>query len=326
MKVLVTGGTGFIGSHLVERLLARGEDVRCVAKDRLNVVMLDSPNVEVILGDLNNGLGWDRILDGVERVYHLAGVTKAARASEYYEGNCLATKRLLESCLRFGRNIKRFLYVSSQAAVGPSPDADPVTECSPYHPVTHYGKSKMMAELEVLKVHDRLPITIIRPSAVYGPRERDWLEYFKYIKQGIQPLMGFGKKLLSLIHSDDLVNGIVAAAESPRAEGEIYFLGSEATYSTEDIGDAVARVLNRRTLRVRIPHVLVRAVGMLSGALARLSGRAALFNYQKAIDSLQSSWVCSVEKAKSHFEFRQCVPLEDGLLRTCRWYQEHGWL
>jgi nucleoside-diphosphate-sugar epimerase len=233
---------------------------------------------------------------------------------------------LLESCLRFGRNIKRFLYVSSQAAVGPSPDADPVTECSPYHPVTHYGKSKMMAELEVLKVHDRLPITIIRPSAVYGPRERDWLEYFKYIKQGIQPLMGFGKKLLSLIHSDDLVNGIVAAAESPRAEGEIYFLGSEATYSTEDIGDAVARVLNRRTLRVRIPHVLVRAVGMLSGALARLSGRAALFNYQKAIDSLQSSWVCSVEKAKSHFEFRQCVPLEDGMLRTCLWYQENGWL
>jgi dihydroflavonol-4-reductase len=184
----------------------------------------------------------------------------------------------------------------------------------------------MMAELEVLKVRDRLPITIIRPSAVYGPRERDWLEYFKYIKQGIQPLMGFGRKLLSLIHSDDLVNGIVAAAESPRAEGETYFLGSETTYSTKDIGDVVARVLNRRTVRVRIPHVLVRAVGMLSGILARFEGKPALFNYQKALESLQSAWVCSVEKAKSHFGFLQRVALEDGMLGTCRWYQEHGWL
>ncbi|MGA9363273.1 MAG: NAD-dependent epimerase/dehydratase family protein [Bacteroidota bacterium] len=326
MKVLVTGGTGFIGSHLVELLLARGDDVRCVAKDRLNVVMLDSPNVEVILGDLNNGLGWDRILDGVERVYHLAGVTKAARASEYYEGNCLATRRLLESCFRFGPNLKRFLYVSSQAAVGPSLDGQPVTERSPYHPVTHYGRSKMMAELEILKVRDQLPVTIIRPSAVYGPRERDWLEYFKYIKQGIQPLMGFGKKFLSLIHSDDLVSGIIAAAESSQAEGETYFLGSETTYSTEDIGDVVARILNRRTVRVRIPHVLVRAVGMLLGISAQLKHKAALFNYQKAIDSLQSAWICSVEKAKSHFGFRQCVALEDGMLGTCRWYQEHGWL
>lgn len=326
MKVLVTGGTGFIGSHLVERLLARGDDVRCVAKDRLNVVMLDSTKVEVILGDLNNGLGRDRILDGVERVYHLAGVTKAARAREYFEGNCLATKRLLESCIRFGSNLKRFLYVSSQAAVGPSLGGQPVTEDSPYYPITDYGRSKMMGEMEVLKVRDLMPITIIRPSAVYGPRERDWLEYFKLIKHGIQPLMGFGKKLLSLIHSDDLVDGIIAAAEHPRAAGEVYFLASEDAYSTEEIGDIVARLMNRRTIRVRIPHVLVRAVGMLSGVLARLKDKAALFNYQKAIESLQSAWICSVEKAKSHFGFRQCVPLEDGILRTCRWYQEHGWL
>ena len=183
-----------------------------------------------------------------------------------------------------------------------------------------------MAELEVLKVRDQLPVTIIRPSAVYGPRERDWLEYFKFVKQGVQPLMGFRKKLLSLIHSDDLVSGIIAAGESSRAEGETYFLGSETTYSTEDIGDVVARILNRRTVRVRTPHVLVRAVGMLSGILAQLKDKAALFNYQKAIDSLQSAWICSVEKAKSHFGFRQCVSLENGMRRTCHWYEENGWL
>lgn len=177
MKVLVTGGTGFIGSTLIERLRSRGDEVTSVAKDRLNLSLLEALGVQVVLGDLNEANGWDRILAGVECVYHLAGVTRAQSSREYYEGNHLATRRLLELCLQYCPGLERFLYVSSLAAVGPALNSEPVEETTPYHPVSHYCRSKMQGEMEVLQVHDRLPVTIVRPSAVYGPRERDMYEY-----------------------------------------------------------------------------------------------------------------------------------------------------
>ncbi len=321
MKVLVTGGTGFIGSHLVERLRRSGNDVRCIAKDNLNATLLESLNVEVVLADLNNGAGWDSILDGVEYVYHLAGVTRAKWSRDYYEGNYLATKRFIEVCSK-----NRTSLVSSLAAVGPSLYGQSVNEDTPYHPVSHYGKSKMMGELEVLNVRDRLPITIVRPCAVYGPRERDMYEYFQLIKRGIQPLLGFRKKIANLIHSDDLVGGILLAGEHPRAVDETYFIGSEESYSTEEIGRVMAGVLNCSPIRFRIPGVLVYAVAAISGAVGKITGNQIFFNLQKARECLQSAWICSVEKAKSQLGFRQKVSLEDGMEKTYLWYRENGWL
>jgi len=326
MKVLVTGGTGFIGSHLVERLRKRGDEVKCVAKDRLNATLLESLDVEVVLGDLNNGIGWDSILDGVECIYHLAGVTRAKSSKEYYEGNYMATKRFVEVCIANCVDLRRLVYVSSLAAIGPSLDRHPVTEETPYHPVSHYGRSKMMGELEILGVRDRLPVTVVRPSAVYGPRERDMYEYMRLIMRGVQPLIGFRKKFLSLIHSDDLVEGIILAADHPRAIDQTYFLGSEEWYATEDIGSAIACAIQKFPVRVRIPHAVIYAIGAIAAAVGKLTNKQIFFNLQKARESVQSAWICSVEKAKTHLGFRQRVSLAEGMERTYRWYRENGWL
>ncbi len=328
MTVLVTGGTGFIGSNLIERLRQRGDDVRCLAKDTLNAAMLESLNVEVVLGDLNNGIGWEKILDGVDYVYHLAGVTRARNTREYYEGNWGATKQFLKACRTHCKTLKRFVFVSSLAAVGPSLNGENITEETEYHPVSHYGKSKMLAEREVLSHTDSLPLTIIRPSAVYGPRERDMFEYMKLIRKGIQPLIGFNKKLLNLIHADDLVNGMILAAENPVAEGQIYFLGSHQNYTTQEIGNAIRLAITDCKLKftIHIPHALVYGIGAVSEVIGKISGRKVFFNLQKAREATQPAWMCSTEKAKEQIGFRQTLSLEEGMWLTYRWYKEHHWL
>lgn len=326
MRALVTGGTGFIGSQLVERLNARGDDVVCIARDQMFASSLAPLDVEIILGDLNNGIPWELLLPDVDVIYHVAGVTRSKRTLDYYNGNWLATQRLLEQCLRHGKKIKRFVYVSSQTASGPSPDGKPIREDAPYHPVSHYGKSKMLAELEVRKVEDRLPITIIRPSAVYGPRDREWFDYFKLIIRGIQPLIGLREKYMSLIHSEDLVDGIIRAADNPAAAGKIYFLANETYYSVKQIGLAMCMAVKSRPLCVRIPHCVVYLIGVLGEAIGKIKHQDVLFNIQKVRESIQPAWICSVEKAERELGFRQHFGIIEGMEDTYRWYKANGWL
>lgn len=326
MKVLVTGGTGFIGSHLVERLVQEGHQVRCVAKDRLHSVYLESLGIELMLGDLNNGMDLEAVLDGVECIYHLAGVTRARSNKDYYEGNYLTTKNFINICAHSSNKFERFVYVSSQAAVGPALDGRPVTEEDPYQPVSHYGKSKMLAEKEVLRYRDKMPITIIRPSAVYGPRDREMLQYFLLVKKQLQLLIGFRNKWLNFVYVDDLVDGLLLAGEHPRAEGESFFIGSEASCTTEDIGNTVASILDCRPIRFRVPHLVVFSVAAIAEGIGKLTGKPIFFNLQKAKESVQPSWIFSVEKAKLKLGFSPRVSLAEGLKRTYRWYEENGWL
>ncbi len=326
MKVLVTGGTGFIGSHLVERLRAEGDEVVCIAKDPLNIKVLESLGCHVVLADLNNGMMWESVLDGVEQIYHVAGVTRARTPHDYYEGNYLATKRFVEICSHSSLALKRFVYVSSLAAAGPSPDGLPLQEDAECRPVSAYGKSKLLAEREVLKAEDKLPVTVVRPSLVYGPRERDMYDYMRMVKRGIRLMIGFKQKYFSLIHVDDLVEGILLAGESPASVGGTYFLGSEHFYTTGDIGGAISRVLQRRTLSVCVPHALIFVLGAVSEAIGKITGRSVLFNSEKVREVVQPYWTCSVAKARDVFGFRQRIELEDGMRRTYHWYCANGWM
>jgi dihydroflavonol-4-reductase len=326
MKALVTGGTGFIGSHLIHRLKNMGFEIRCISKDALNVSFLESMNVEVCFCDLNNGLHRDSILDGVDYVFHLAGVTHARKNRDYYEGNYSATKKITEACSSFSGTIKRFVYVSSLAAVGPSRNGKPVTEDTECHPVSEYGKSKLLAEREVMKHRDILPVTILRPSAVYGPRDRDMYTYIKAILRGIQPVIGFGRKYLNLIYVDDLVTGIIGAATNARAVDQMYMLGSTHAYQVDEIGNAIALSAGKNPVHICIPHFLVYMVGAWGELTAKLSGKSVFFNIQKAREAVQKFWTCSTDKAADHFGFSPKVSLVEGFQRTYSWYVNNNWL
>ena len=326
MKVLVTGGTGFIGSNLIEKLVARNYEVYTIAKDSMNIEFLKSLNVKVLEHDLNDLPDLESDLRDVDYIYHLAGVTRTINKNDYYLGNYHATRNFLKVCKQSCKKLKRFVYLSSLAAVGPSLDGKPVDEETPYHPVSHYGKSKMMGELEVIRSSNKLPITILRPSAVYGPRERDMFEYFKLVKRGIKPVIGFNQKKLNLIFCDDLVDSIIAAGEHPNSINEIYFVGSEQAYTTHQIGEAIALAQNKSPICIRIPHLMVYAIGLVEEIFSKTLKRPVFLNLQKVRESVQKKWDCSIQKIKNEVGFHPRVSLSEGMEKTFEWYVAQEWL
>ena len=328
MKFLVTGASGFIGSHISDDLLNRGYEVRCIIRKTSNLRWLKGKNIELVEASLDNKESLMNAVGGVDSIIHSAGLTAAKNYDEFLRGNRDGTKNLISVASEYSPNIQRFLYVSSQTVVGPSKSIEhPMDESSPCNPITSYGKSKREAELEVLKLKDKLPITIIRPPAVYGPRDTASFDIFKTIYKGLAPLIGMKPKYASIIHSGDLSRGIIDAAISEKSIGEIYFITSEQFYTWDQINATIIKAFNdKKTLKLKIPHSIVLSIGAISGALGKFSKKPPVFNYEKGIDFIQNFWTCSVEKAKKDLNFSQKISLEDGMRDTAIWYIENGWL
>ncbi len=328
MKALVTGATGFIGSHLVDALLERGIEVRCIVRRQSNRRWLAGKPIELVEASLTEPASLPAAVKGVDVIYHVAGLIAARSMAEFMRGNRDATMNLLQAALRYAPNLQRFLFLSSLAAVGPAPSlSEPVTEETPYHPLTAYGKSKRAAEEAVLAVAEQLPVTIVRPPAVYGPRDAATLPFFRSVRLGIAPLIGFRDKYLSLIHVRDLVRGILLAAEAQRAIGRVYFISSEEYYTWEQLAE-VARIAvgRRRVWRLRIPHGIVMGIASIAEVAGWFTRRPPVFDFEKGRDIVQSYWICSPERARKELGYRQTVGLVEGMRETVAWYREHGWL
>lgn len=328
MKFLVTGATGFIGSHVADELSRRGFEVRCIIRKTSNLRWLEGKNFELTEASLDNPESLKKAMIGIDAVIHSAGLTAAKNYEEFLHGNRDGTGNLLHAAAEAAPGLRRFLYVSSQTAVGPSKSLDePVTEESPCRPITSYGRSKLEAEREVLKMKDIFPVTVVRPPAVYGPRDTASFDIFKTIYKRFAPLIGLQPKYVSIIHSDDLARGIVDAATSDKSIGETYFISSEKFYNWNEINNYIIKAFNgRKALKIKIPHALVLSIAGISGFFGRFSNKPPVFNYEKGIDFIQEYWTCSVEKAKNDLGFNQKVSLEDGMAETAKWYLENGWL
>ncbi len=326
MKALVTGSTGFIGSHLVEKLVQHDYRVRCLIRKTTKVEYVSGLPVEFVNADFDDIESLQSAVDGVDYIFHIGGVTKSKDKQGYIRGNYETTKHLLTAVLKQNPGIKRFTLASSLTAVGPGNDLEPVDETAPYHPITTYGKSKMEAEKECLGKSSDIPITIIRPPAVYGPRDKDIFAFFKSVNGHIVPLSGFGRKVLSFVHVYDLVDGIIAAAEHPNAISQVYFISNEEIYDWVQFGTIAKRVLGKWALNMRIPHFALYAVAAISESIARMQGKAALINIEKARDGVQANWLCSPTKARVELGFRTKLSLEDGIANTIEWYKKNGWL
>ena len=326
MVALVTGATGFIGSHLVELLLKKNYAVRVLIRKTSDTVWLKGLPIEYVYGDLFDADALQRAVTGVDYVFHSAGITKAKTQEEYYRGNSEGTKNILEAVAAANAGVKRFVQISSQAAAGPSPDHTPITEEAAPHPITTYGRSKLRAEEACASYAGKIAVTIVRPPAVYGPRDKDVFEFFNTMNKGLQPMVGMKEKFVSLIHVGDLVRGFVLAAESEKAKGQTYFISSDQVYGWKQVGEVTRQVLGRKALRIRIPEAGVYTIAAFAELFGRFSKKPVLINFEKARDMVQDNWTCDAGKARRDFGYTQEISLEAGIRNTVEWYRTKGWL
>ncbi len=328
--VLVTGANGFVGSHLVEALLARGYRVRCMVRRTSDLAFVRNLPVEWAYADLCDSAELRAAIRGVDAVCHCAALTRALDEETFLRVNTQGAEALARVCLEANPRLRRFLFVSSVAAAGPSDGpGDVVDEARPPQPVTWYGKSKLAAEQALQGLagaeSGRLPVTIVRPAAVYGPRDKDFHAYFRAIKLRLNLQLGQDERHVSLIHVCDLVDLLVRALEQEQAVGQTYFgCGSATTYA--ELAKAIARVLDRRPVRINVPLALLGPMATVATAKGRLTGRPALLNDQRLVEVRQRSWLFSGEKARRELGFEARYDLETGVRETVEWYRREGWL
>jgi len=326
MKALVTGATGFIGSHLVERLLDEGMRVACLIRPRSDSKWLDGLPLERYVGTLDDPGGLAKAARNADYVFHLAGLTRARSEEAYLAVNAEGTRRLLEAVQQTGAAGRRFVYVSSLAAVGPNTGNHPLDETADPHPLEGYGASKLAAERIVLDRAEQLPVTIIRPPAVYGPRDTNFLPLFRSARRFRRvPIVGKETSRTSFVYVRDLVEGIYLAACSPAGVGQTYFIGS-GTHDRTELVRAVAAALNFPPRCLRIPPLLARLAGEIGELKWTLTGRPQIVSRRKIRDALQPSWTCSWQKAREELGYCEQVKLTDGIKQTAEWYIRHGWL
>lgn len=321
MKALVTGATGFIGSNLVKELVKREYEVTCLVRKTSDLSCLEGLNANIIYGDCTDKGSLQKLPADFHYIFHLAGLTKAKKEEDFFAANVKGTENLLSVLSANPRNLRRFLYMSSLAAVGPSCSGISLDETAVPVPVSIYGASKLKGEIATLEYKDRMPVSIIRPPAVYGPRDRDFFLFFRMVKRGFYPY--WGKCYYSLLYVDDLVAGLITAAESGRAEGNIYFLSDGRIYSNDDIVYEIIEAMNTGAVRLRIPPFLMKLLAAFS---EKFAGGSTIINLDKLREIKHSHWTCNSKKAEKELGFIPRVTIKEGIKWTADWYRIHKWL
>ena len=323
-RVLVTGATGFIGSHLVYALLEHGYEVDVLVRKNSDLRWLPGEGISVIYGDLVEK-GGIPTLDRFDHIFHLGGATRAVHTRDFYIINRDGTERLLDAAGNIS-GLRRFVYLSSQAAAGPSPDDRPQTEEDPPGPVSPYGQSKLQAEHVVLDRCDSFHVTILRPCAVYGQRDTYMLELFKSISMGFFPSIGKGPMYLSFCYVQDLVRALILSIRKDHSSGEIFFIADGEKYSMDFFAEQVSAELCVRLHKINIPVWAARIFAALADGWGLVRKKPAAFSRNKCAEGIQRNWVCAIGKAQTMLGFSPENDLKTGLKATLQWYKEIGWL
>jgi dihydroflavonol-4-reductase len=303
-------------------LVARGDSVTALVRRPARAEALRALGCRIVEGALGDGSARLALVDGADVVFHVAGLVAARSEAEFLRVNRDGTVDLAAAAARTG--IERLVLVSSLAVTGPSGPARPVDEASGPGPVTAYGRSKRAAE-EAIRAAG-VPFTILRPPAVYGPRDRGFLVLFRMASRGVVPLPGDGARELTLVHAADLARALVAAATSQVTLGRTYHAGHAERVTQRALAEAVGRAVGRPARCVRVPGPVVRGALSVAGAAARAFGRAPLLAGDKANELLAPGWACSSDALRRDTGWAADIPLERGLADTARRYREAGWL
>jgi len=330
MIAVVTGSSGFIGSHLVDALLARGYTVRALVREDTPAKAID-PRVQRAVVDLldDRSVRDADVWAGATHVFHLAGVTKRRTLAQFRAGNVLPTANLLAAAVaRAGDSPPRVVIVSSQAAAGPAPSLEhPVREEDEPRPVEGYGRSKLEAETAARLHEDRLPITIVRPAAVYGPRDRDFLRVFRLASRAVALHAVPRDNAFSIVHVADVVAALLTAAEHPAAVGRTYFVANPAPTTWRALYDEIAQAAGaRRMLELQLPLPALAVAGAAGDVVSALTGWHSLANSNKTRLARPRWWLCDAGRARDELGWRASIPLQRGVRETYLWYLEAGWI
>jgi nucleoside-diphosphate-sugar epimerase len=322
VKAFVTGGTGFVGTHLVQALRARGDAVTCLVRSAAKARALGWDDVRIVLGDLETPAALREGCADAEIVYHIAGRISARNLREFLAVNRDGTARVLESAT--ARPPSRFVYISSLAVGGPTVPGQPIDETRAPMPVTHYGRSKLAGE-ELVRAAP-FPWSIVRPPVVYGERDRETLRIFRLARAGWGPVIGDGTQELSVVYAGDLAAALIAAAVAPTAAGHVYYAAHPTVTTSRGLVEAVGRAVGARPRVVPLPGALARIALWAVGSLAHLAGRATVLSADKANEFLAPAWTCRADALARDAGWRAETDLEPGLARTAAWYRAEGWL
>lgn len=327
MKVLLTGGSGFLGSYVAEQLAAEGHTVRALVRPRSDKAVLSKlPGVEFAPGAIEDRASLTPAVDGVDAIVHVAGIVKARKPADFFEVNAQGTRNLLDAALARG-GLRRFVYVSSLAAVGPSNDGTPVPENAEPRPVTHYGRSKLEAEKAVLAAGDRMPVTVIRPPMIYGPRDRETLAFFTSVRNGVLPMTGDGSNTLSVIYVADCASAVVSACMKDAPSGKTYFVEDGAVYVWREALKDIESALGKKAfIRVGMPLGVVKVAAAATQLWGSLTNTAQMLTLDKVNELTQPHWVCSGEGARRDLGWTARTRWAEGVQQAVKWYREQGWL
>lgn len=332
MKAFVTGGTGFVGSHLVDALLAHGHEVTCLVRDPDKLARrFPGAAPRAVRGTLADGAALRDGMRGADVVYHVAGLTAAVHARHFFAVNAEATASVVAAARDAAPNLTRFVYVSSLAAAGPSLPGQPRVETDVPRPVSAYGRSKLAGEHAVRD--STLPWTIVRPPAVFGPHDREMHTVFRLVRWGVVPLAGSPAQELSLIHVADLADALLAVL-TPAARDGLFFAANPEIVTAQLLLERIAAAVRdacgdgrpRRLRVIPLPTWLARAALGGIGWGAAVMRRATVLSADKANELLAHAWTCSPERLERATGWHPRLALAAGLHDTARWYRTHGWL
>jgi nucleoside-diphosphate-sugar epimerase len=326
-KVLITGASGFVGFHLINEALAADLEVYAAVRANSDIKHLQSLPIHFVNLNFNTVDELKRALkeQAYDYIIHAAGITKAKTEKEYNTINAEYTKNLALAANSLEKPVEKFVFVSSLAALGPLDKlAGKIEDKSAAHPVTSYGKSKLLAE-SYLKEIKGLPLVVIRPTAVYGPREKDILILFKTINKGLEPYIGKFTQQLSFIYVEDLARVIVSALGA-EVQSRSYNVSDGQVYNRYALADFTKELLQKKTIKFHLPIVTVGGLASLMDLLYTNSKQAPTLNREKMAELTAVNWACSIDNIKNDLGYEPRFNLEQGLKETLNWYKNNHWL
>lgn len=327
MKVLLTGATGFLGSHICEQLVDAGHEVRALVRKTSDTRVLQTlRSVELFEGAIEDRTSCLRACEGIDAIIHNAALVKARSEAEFRLANVIGTQNMLDGATLHKKSIKRFVFVSSLAARAPSTDGRPLPDSAEPAPVTTYGRTKLEAERAVLACKDDFHVVVVRPTAIYGARDREMFQLFQVAHRRVAPLVGDPRGKLTLIHGEDCARAIVLTLDAQVPSGRAYDLDDGRVYNRQDLVRGLELAVGQPALvHLPIPRLLMETVGLVSEQVGRVTNRSVMLTREK-VNELHQQWVGNSKPAQEELGFRPRLTWEDGAKKTADWYFSNGWL